>query len=51
MEKTHPRIHNAEEKESMTTVLSKVTNEHGNLANGGIFNSETFQNLYKKSCF
>ena len=44
IEKTHPRVHNAE-KESMTTVRSKVTSEHGNLANGGIFNSKTLQNF------
>ena len=36
------------EKESMTTVRSKVTSEHGNLANGGILNSRTSQNLYTK---
>ena len=32
----------------MTTVRSKVTSEHGNLANGGIFNIKTVQNLYTK---
>ena len=32
----------------MTTVWSKVTSEHGNLANRGIFNSKTLQNLYTK---
>ena len=32
----------------MTTVLSKVTSERGNLANRGIFNSETLQNLHTK---
>ena len=46
-----PRIHNAEEKVRMTTVRSKVKSEHGNLANGGIFNSKTLQNLYTKVAF
>ena len=32
----------------MTTGWSKVTSEHGNLANGDIFNSKTLQNLYTK---
>ena len=32
----------------MTTVWSKVTSEHENLANRGIFNSRTLQNLYTK---
>ena len=43
-----PRIYNAEEKESMTTVRSKVTSEHANLTNGGILHSKTIQNLYTK---
>ena len=48
IEKTYPRIHNAEEKESITTVQSKVISEYGNLANRGIFNNKTLQNLYTK---
>ena len=32
----------------MTTVRSKVRGGHGNLANGGIFNSKTLQNLCTK---
>ena len=48
IEKTYPSIHNAEEKESITTVQSKVISEYGNLANRGIFNNKTLQNLYTK---
>ena len=47
MKKHISGIHNAEEKESMSTVRSKVTSEHGNLARS-IFNSKTLQNLYTK---
>ena len=46
-----PRIHNAEEKEIMTTVQSKVVTEHGNLANRGIFQSKSLKNLYTKVAF
>ena len=44
-----PCIHNAEEKESMTMVRSKVTSEHGNLANRGFFNSKAIAGFIQKS--
>ena len=43
-----PPYSHAEEKESITTVWSKVPSEHANLANGRIFNGKTLQNLHTK---
>ena len=43
-----PRIHDAEEKESMTTVRSKVTSEHGNLSDGGILTVKHYRIYIQK---
>ena len=43
-----PCIHDAEEKESMTMVRSKVTSEHGILANGGVLTVKRYRIYIQK---